>query len=425
MRRTAVAIILLATTICAQPLLPVPGGSLVYTESNPASVNLFDPGTLTTTPLTTATTAATLIAPSGCCVSATRDVIFADFTGVSIYRIDVLGNMTTMATGLLNNVNRVIEDYNGDVVYSGNAFLYAPSSVMRLDTLGLVTTIAVLTGNPLGIMLEPNGNFPTGNYVVTLPLQGELQRVDSAGGVTVLATGLSFPTGVSRFPNGDYAVAAAGTDSIMRVPANGGTPTTFVPGSALGNIKDVVADGQGGFYVSEAGGLTGNRLQHVDAGGNVSLIAGNGTFSGQYLQSMNVAASVIALPGAGAAPNGLGSLTLDFPAYPGEAYQTFISDALHPGISFGAADPRGTPLNPGPLFQQSFGIGFPGITAGWVGNLSGSGGGAVTLNLSPTIKNFLRNTPAGIRVHFQVAIINPMSPSSVARISNLCTVIFQ
>ena len=422
MRPPTILFLFVAATVSAQPLLPVPGGSLVYTESNPASVNLFDPGTLTTTPLTTATTAATLIAPSGCCVSATRDVIFADFTGVSIYRIDVLGNMTTMATGLLNNVNRVIEDYNGDVVYTGNALIYAPSSVMRLDTLGLVTTIAVLTGNPLGIMLEPNGNFPTGNYVVTLPLQGELQRVDPAGGVTVLATGLSFPTGVSRFPNGDYAVAAAGTDAIMRVPASGGTPTTWVPGSALGNIKDVLADGEGGCYVSEAGGLTGNRLQHVDAGGNVSLIAGNGAFTGLYLQNAAVAASVIAPPIAGTGLNGLWGLTLDFPLYPSGVYQTFMSGTIHPGLAFPGGDPRGTPLNfNDPLFQQSLGVGFPGITAGWVGGLSGSGGGAVTMNLTP----YPTSSFAGVRLHFQVAILNPASHNSLARISNLCTVVFQ
>ncbi|MEE2713877.1 MAG: hypothetical protein VX913_13995 [Planctomycetota bacterium] len=421
MRRFAVAMLLCAASVSAQPLLPIPGGSLVFTESNPPAVNLFDPLTLSVTPLTTPTSAASLVVPSGICVSTNRDIIFGDFTGVSIYRIDALGTMTTLSTGLLNNVVRLIEDYNGDIIYTGNALIYAPSSVMRLDTLGLVTTVAVLVGNPFAIVLEPTGNFPTGDYVITLPLQGELQRVDPAGGITTLATGMSFPTGVAHFPNGDYAVAAAGTDDLLRVPAGGGTPTVWVPGSSFGNIKDVVADGQGGFYVSEAGGLTGNRLQHVDAGGNVSLLAGNGAFSGLYLQCANVAGTVIAPAVAGTGLNGLWGLTLDFPGNPGGQYQTFMSGTVYPGISFGA-DPRGTPLNfNDPLFQQSFGVGFPGITAGWIGGLSGSGSGAVTMNLTP----FPSNSFAGIRLHFQVAILDPMAQSSLARISNLCTLVFQ
>lgn len=422
MRRTAVAVLLLAATLCAQapPPIPVPGGYVVITESNPASVSMMDPATLSSTPLTNMTTAAGLISPSGVCVSRNRDVIFADFTGVSIYRIDALGTMTTIGTGLLNNPVRVIEDHNGDIVYSGNALIYAPSSLMRIDTLGLVTTIAVLSGNPFGVLLEPNSAFPTGNYLVTLPLQGDLLRVDAAGGITTLATGLVFPTSVALFPNGDIAVAEAGTDNILRVPNSGGTPTVWVPGSMLGNIKDLAADGSGGFYISEAGGLTGSRLMHVDAAGNVNQILGNAGFTGLF-QAANVADNMIAPAVAGTALNGLWGITLDFPANPSAIYETFLSDSIYPGLTFPAPDARGTPLNFSPLFFQSLGQGFPGITAGWSGALSGSGGGAVTFNLTP----FPAGALAGSRVHFQVALIDPMAMTNIARMSNLCTIIMQ
>ena len=69
MRRFAVAMLLCAASVSAQPLLPIPGGSLVFTESNPPAVNLFDPLTLSVTPLTTPTSAASLVVPSGICVS--------------------------------------------------------------------------------------------------------------------------------------------------------------------------------------------------------------------------------------------------------------------------------------------------------------------------------------------------------------------
>lgn len=416
MRRVAVLFLLAAATASAQPLLPVPGGNIILTDSSPPMVSMYDPITgsiavLTADPL--------LVIPAGCVVTDQRDVVFSDWIGISIHRVDALGNLTTLATGLLNQPTRLTQDHNGDIVYTGNAWGYAPSSLLRLDSLGAITTIAVLPGNPFDVKLEGAGPLPSGDFLVTLPLQGQLIRVDGAGGITTLASGLAGPIGVATFPNGDYAVALSSTDDIVRIPRGGGTPTIWVPSSQLGNIKDLVADGEGGFLVTEAGGTTGSRLMKVDAGGNVTQVLGNAAFG--FFQGASYSPHLTAPIAPGTGLNGLFGLAIDFPANPNMAYTTAVSGSLFPGITFFGGDPRATPLNPDPLFVQSFGVGFPGITAGWLGTLDGSGQGVVTLNLTP----FPAGAFAGIRVHLQVGVIDPTAPTSIGALSNVETLLFQ
>ncbi len=416
MRRVAVLFLLAAATASAQPLLPVPGGSIILTDSSPPTVSMYDPVTGSTAVLTNAST---LVIPAGCVVTYQRDVVFTDWIGISIYRVDVLGNLTTVATGLLNQPTRVAQDHNGDIIYTGNAWGYAPASLMRVDSLGSITTIAVLAGNPFDVKVENTGALPSGDFLVTLPLFGQLIRVDGAGGVTTLATGLASPIGVDTFPNGDYAVALSSTDEIVRIPRAGGTPTTWVPSSQLGNIKDLVADGEGGFFVTEAGGALGARLMRVDAGGNVTQVLGNAAFG--FFQGAAHSPHLNAPLAPGTGLNGLFGLAIDFPAMPTMPYTTIVSGSLFPGITFTSGDPRATPLNPDSLFLQSFGIGFPGITAGWVGVLDGSGQGVITMNLTP----FPAGAFAGTRVHIQVGVIDVTAPTSIGAMSAAETLLFQ
>ena len=416
MCRIALVVLLAAAVVSAQPLLPIPGGSVVLTDSSPPSVSLYDPITGSTAVLTADPT---LVVPAGCIVTDQRDVVFTDWIGISIYRVDALGTLTTLATGLLNQPTRITQDHNGEFVYTGNAWGYAPASLMRLDSLGIITTIAVLAGNPFDVKVERTGALPSGDFLVTLPLLGHLIRVDGAGGVTTLATGLAGPIGVDTFPNGDYAVALSATDDIVRIPRGGGPATVWVPSSQLGNIKDLVADGEGGFFVTEAGGATGSRLMKVDAGGNVSQVLGNAALG--FFQGAAHSPHLNAPTAPGTALNGLFGLAIDFPANPNMPYTTVVSGSLFPGIPFGAGDPRGTPLNPDSLFVQSFGVGFPGITAGWVGTLDGSGQGVVTLNLTA----FPAGAFAGVRVHMQVGVIDATAPTSIGAMSDAETLLFQ
>jgi len=388
---------------------------VIFTDSNPPSVTLYDGSTGSSTVLTSS---GTLVTPAGVTVAADRDVIFTDWLGLSMYRVDLLGNLTTVATGLLNNPNRVIEDYNGDIVFAGYALGYAPSSLMRIDATAAVTTVAVLAGNPFDVKLERASGLPLGDYLVTLAALGELIRVDGAGNITTIATGLAFPTGVEVFPNGDYAVVLAGTDEIVRIPRGGGTPTVWVPSSMLGNVKDIVATGDGGFLVAEAGGPLGSRVMQIDPAGNVSQVLGNSNFG--LLQSVTQAATLVAPLNPGTGLNGLFGLSISFPSLPNAQYTTFCSGQLYPGISF-PGDIRSTPLNPDPLFLQSFAGGFPGVTTGWASNLDGSGAGVITMDLTP----FPAGAFAGSRVHLQVAVIDFTAPLNIGAMSNVATLRFQ
>ena len=178
MRRVAVLFLLAAATASAPPLLPVPGGSIILTDSSPPTVSMYDPVTGSTAVLTNAST---LVIPAGCVVTYQRDVVFTDWIGISIYRVDVLGNLTTVATGLLNQPTRVAQDHNGDIIYTGNAWGYAPASLMRIDSIGSITTIAVLAGNPFDVKVEKTGALPSGDFLVTLPLLGGELALEDGG----------------------------------------------------------------------------------------------------------------------------------------------------------------------------------------------------------------------------------------------------
>jgi len=383
---------------------------------------MYDPQTGTTTVLNSAST---LIWPTGIVVTRDRDVVFADFNGLTLTRVDVLGN--SAAAGLVTNTpNRIAQDHNGEFIVAGYATGSwggtpggSPSSILRVDAAGAWTYVATLIGNPFTVIVEPTGTFGFGDYVLTLPLQGELQRIDNAGTVTTIASGLSTPTGVANFPNGDYAVVLSSTDSIVRIPRNGGVPTTWVPAGVLGNIKDILPDGEGGFYVTEAGGMLGSRLMHVDPTGAATLVLGNSTFG--ILQCAAIAPHLTGPPNPGTgATQGLFGLAVSFPQHANTPYTTVISESIFPGITFGGGDPRGTPLNPTPLFLQSLGVGVPPFTTNWVGTLDGSGNAAILMDLTPLPVGAF----AGSRVYIQVGVLDFMAPTGISKMSNVVTLAF-
>lgn len=417
MSRVVVVLAALAVCAVAQPLLPVPGNNLILTDSNPPTVSVFDPVTQSQTTLTTNPA---MQIPAGAWVTDQRDVVVADFTGLSIHRVDMLGNFTTAAAGLLNNPIRVTQDYNGDIIYTGNALIYAPSSLMRLDGAGNATTVAVLAGNPFGVTLDPDGISNAGSYVVTIPLLGDVVRIDGGGMITPIASGLPGPLSIARFRNGDFAVTMQYTDEIVRIPRNGGAAVTWVgPAQGLGNIKDIIPDWNGGFYVTEAGGALGSRLMHVDATGTVTQVLGNGSFG--LFQSAALSPTLVAPTAVNSGPTaGLFGIAIDFPAQPNAAYLAFMSGGAYPGIAFPAPDLRGSPLQPDPLFLGTFGVGAPGITTGWAGTLGGSGTGLILVDLTP----YPVGVFSGGRVHMQVALIDPLAQTGISALSNMITLAF-
>lgn len=417
MRHAFVLVALLATVTFAQTA-PVRGGHLVFTDSNPPSVSVYDLATQTVSVVTPAMNGLTV--PSGCFVTDQRDIVFGDFIGVGIHRVDILGTQTTLAPGLLNNPIRITQDYNGDFIFTGNAWAYAPSSLMRVDGAGNVTTVAVLAGNPFDVIRDPSGISNSGDFIVTAPLLGEVMRIDGAGMISVLATGLPGPLGIDRFANGDFAVAMQFTDEILRIPRNGGTPTVFVAsGTGLGNVKDVISDHNGGFYITEAGGALGSRIMHVDAAGTITQVLGNSAFG--LLQAACLSPTLIAPTNVNTGPTaGLFGVQVDIPADANLPYMAFMSGSAYPGIQFPGADPRGSVLNPDPLFLGTFGVGAPGITTGWIGSLDGSGSAVILIDLTPYPVGLF----SGGRVHLQVATLDMLAPTGISNLSSPSTLAF-
>lgn len=407
--RTAAVLLTLAVAALAQPTIP--GGHLVYTQTNPPTVAMYDPGTGMSTTLSTS---AMFNATTGCIVSDQGEAVVCDTLGFALYRVDVLGTVTPVVTALVNTPLRIIKDHFGDFIVTGGAWQGSGGQLMRITTGGTVSNITGLSG-PYGICLHPSGD-----YMVTLFLSGDLVRVSPGGIVTTVATGLGQPLGVAMFPNGDYAVASGSPDQIWRVPAGGGAPTVWTASPPLGQVKGVTADGQGGFYVTEAGGATGSRVMHIAPDGTtVTPVLGNAAFSG-FAENVAVSPTLVGPYGPTTGPTGTFGLAIDFAQHPNTPYLCFMASSVFPGIAF-PGDPRGTPLNPDPLFLLSFGVGYPPFTQGWSGNLDGGGSAAVTVDLTPLPAGAFANS----LVHFQVALLDPMAPTGLLQLSNPFTVRFQ
>lgn len=421
--RPLAVLCLLAAFAFAQGLA-FPGGTIVITDSMPPSVWMYDP--VAGGSPTLLNNAASILSPGGIVATDQGDCVFTDFQARSISRVDATGTLTPItATPLFNNLTRLDFDHNGNFIVTGNATNSSggmpggsPSQVMIVDPTGAQTVIAILTGNPFGVAVHPKGGLtPGGDYIVCIPLIGDVLSIDTAGTMTPLASGVFGPLSPALFPNGDIAVTLSFTDEIIRIPRNGGAPSMFVAaGAGLGNVKDLFADGEGGFYVTEAGGTTGSRLMHVDPVGTVTTILGNSQFG--VLQS----ACMVPHLNAPASPNtgAVLGLQIDFPAHANAGYTTVASVSLHPGIQFPGSDNRSIPINPDAFFLQTFGVGVPGIATGWSGALDGAGRASLLLDLSI----FPPGAFSGSRVWLQVGVIDPTAPSNIASLSEVATLAF-
>lgn len=427
MRVAAVLCLIVTTSLVAgAQTVPFTAGHIVFTDTSPPSINVYDPIAGTVTLLSNAPS---LISPGGVVATDAGDIAFTDFTARTVNRIDPLGTITVIgATPLFNNVVRLDQDYNGNFVVaayatnsSGGMPGGSPSQIMTVDAGGVQTPIAILAGNPFGVITAPRGGTtPAGDYITCMPLVGDVVKIDPAGNQTVLASGVFGPQVPALFPNGDVAVTLQFTDEVIRIPRNGGTPTTFVPaGAGQGNIKDIFADGQGGFYMTEAGGAMGSRLMHVDPAGTVTQVLGNSSFG--VLQGACLVPHLRAPVSVGTGPMaGIFGLSIEFPAYPNMGYTTVGSASVFPGIEFPGADDRAISVNPDSIFFGTFGTGAPGFTTGWSGTLDGSGRASLLIDLSI----FPPGAFSGSRIYLQVGVIDPTALTNVAKLSELAPLVF-
>ncbi len=219
-------------------------------------------------------TAAELNLPGGLTFDAAGDLYFADEQNNVIRKIDTAGNITTVAG-------------NGTSGFSGDG---GPATSAQL-------------ADPSGVAIDAAGNL----YVLD-PGNTRIRKVDASGTITTFAGNGQFgfsgdggpATAASlsdiqgaRFDGaGNLYVPQCTNPAVRKIDTNG--IITTVAGTGTGGFagdggpataallqcpSGVAIDSSGNLYIADE---FNQRIRKVDAGGNISTIAGNGTagFSG-------------------------------------------------------------------------------------------------------------------------------------------------
>ena len=247
--------------------------------------------------------AALLVAAAGAQPAADWTI---DTVAGSVYGGD--GGQAT-ATQLYNPINVAVDG-------SGNVYIVTRANhrIRKVDTAGIITTVA---GNgrqgyggdggaataaqlnfPRDVTLDGSGNLyiaDTGNHRIRkVDADGNISTVAGSGtfgfsgdGGLATAARLNFPRGVTADGSGNLYIADTGNNRIRKVDADGNISTVAGNGTfsfsgdggsataaTLRNPWSVVADGSDNFYIADTGS---NRIRKVDAAGDISTVAGNGT----------------------------------------------------------------------------------------------------------------------------------------------------
>jgi DNA-binding beta-propeller fold protein YncE len=349
----------------------------------------------TATPLHTG---APLQGPSGAAVSGQHEVLVADFTAATLFRINGAG--VTPVIGGLRGPLRVLVDRNGDYLVTE---LTLPG-LTRITPAGVRTIIhqGAPFQRPFGVAVDSDGT-----YLVADDAARALFRVTPGVGVTPLHTGLPLrlPQGVAVLGNGDYAVMDGLADAVFVVPRMGGVVTTLVATPTLGNPCGITDNFDGGVAVSESS-ATSNRVVRVDPAGALTVVAQGPPFAN--LEGIGRAPSLTGpVRGQTAQP---ATFALDLPQRPNHPYLVFASLSLYPGISLGSSDRRITPCNPDGLFFLSIGANNA-VFTGFAGTLSATGQANATLTVPVPLPP--------ITFYLQALAVNFMSPNGIAEFTNV------
>ena len=207
-------------------------------------------------------TSASFFAPRGVAVDSSRNVYVADTYNNLIRKIDVSGNVTTIAgTGSSGSVN-------------GNG-------------------TSASFSNPFGVAVDSIGNI-----YVTDGSNNLIRKIDSSGDVTTLAgsgstgsvdgqgTSASFksPRGITVDNNGNVYVADMYYSLIRKIDSDGNVTT--IAGSEYGSEdgqgtsasfhypNEIALDSRGNLYIADR---YNNLIRKIDSSGNVTTIAGIGS----------------------------------------------------------------------------------------------------------------------------------------------------
>lgn len=263
--------------------------------------------------------AAALDQPWALALDATGNLYFSDILNERVRKIDTAGIITTVA-------GNGIEGYSGDSGSATQASLDTPSGVAvdsagnlyiadrfnhrvrKVDASGIITTFAgngvqglsgdggpatsAEIGNPRGVTIQGNRLMISnagGSRIRVVNLTSQIINT-FAGSVTgfdddgnpPLLTEFNRTTGMLFMPDGSLLVLDTANERLRLVTATG---TTTIAGGALGDNRratqasfaepeNLAFDSAGNYYIAD---WAGNRIRKVDASGQITTVAGNGT----------------------------------------------------------------------------------------------------------------------------------------------------
>ncbi|HET7841453.1 MAG TPA: hypothetical protein VFM21_07605, partial [Terriglobia bacterium] len=269
-------------------------------------------------------TSTALYYPSAVAFDASGNFYIADEYNHRLRKVNTAGIISTIAgTGA--------GGYNGDGITATSAQLYYPFDVLvdasgnvliadeanfRVRKVNLAGTITTVAGNgfysssgdgglatsaslqaPYGIGLDASGNLYIADYegqrIRKVNTSGIISRVAGTGtgsyngsGLTATSAFLNGPSGVAVDATGQAYIADRLNNRVRKINlsaklvdvAGNGSATWGGDGGPATNAslyrpQGVKTDAAGNVYISE---LENERIRKVDAGGNISTVAGNG-----------------------------------------------------------------------------------------------------------------------------------------------------
>ena len=298
-----------------------------------------------------AATAAQLHSAYGVAVDGSGNLYIADRDNHRIRKVDSSGNISTVAGGAIGDGGAAVAArLNGprDVAPDGSGNLYIADRgnhrIRKVDSSGNISTVAgtgtsgfggdggaagaARLNHPVSVALDGSGNL----YIAD-PVNQRIRKVDSSGNIsTVAGTGtsgfsgdggaataaqLNYPYGVAVDGSGNLYFADWLNQRIRKVDSSGNITTVAGTGTSSGfsgdggaataarlaNPRDVAPDGSGNLYIADTGN---HRIRKVDSSGNITTVAGTGTYGFSGDGGAAVAAQLNSPYGV--APDGSGNL---------------------------------------------------------------------------------------------------------------------
>lgn len=314
-------------------------------------------------------------------------------SGLSVYKADAGGQVTTLVTALPIGVGTCWADLDetGDLLvgtgWANNGALF------RLDLKGNLLTTMMPNTFPNVFCLDRD----SGEIVVGESGSRMILRIQRDGTITSVATSPGTPYAMDYHPPSGNVLL--GTTSRIYAISPSNQVSTFANVPML--VKSMAVAGDGSVTIGSNGGTT---MLRYDASGNLL-----GTvYTGPAIKNVcMVIDGEHTLWGLNQPTLGnVFSLSVRFANLPGRAYVTAASFAPRPGFTVNG---HHVPLNPDNLFAAS--VAIPQIFVNFRGVLD-TGGRAFPLVMLPRVAAL-----RGLRVFFATVVVDPNTPSGIGAVS--------